>query len=447
MSTHSVSAPAPLEEPPAARPVADASRIEAIDVARGVALLGIVIVNMAYFATAFGATTSYAPAPTLAWYDVVGWWIGKGLTEGNFYSMFATLFGAGLAIQFASAPRGKVAGRAARRLGFLALMGVLHALLLWYGDILFMYAIFGSVAVCCVRMHPRTLLVIAASIFGVSVLLMAGVMGLEAAFGTPSDANAPPPALDASLSPFFRLMEARETYSQAFDPSNPIAVAMETEAYAKGPYLDLFLFRFWTWAMFLIFVVLGMGWMILALMLLGMALVKSGFFSPQRVAWQRAAARFALLPGLGVVVLGVVLMGRDDQVLFKMLGMVLRAVGNTACALGMLGFIALACRSHAAGWLRRGVARMGRMALTNYLLQTIVCTTIFYFYGLGLFGQVGELARVGIALGVWVLGFGVSAVLAPRLQFGPFEWAWRCVTYWKLQPITRGPGSSNGHLA
>ena len=106
-------------------------------------------------------------------------------------------------------------------------------------------------------------------------------------------------------------------------------------------------------------------------------------------------------------------------------------------ALGWVGTVMLACRSTAFAQISPVLAAVGRMAFSNYILQTLICTTIFYGHGLGFFGRVDRLGQVGIVLMIWALELILSPLWLARFQFGPLEWLWRCLTYWRRQPFLK----------
>ncbi len=112
--------------------------------------------------------------------------------------------------------------------------------------------------------------------------------------------------------------------------------------------------------------------------------------------------------------------------------------GSIVVSLGWVGLVMLVYRQ---SWLRlvtQALAAVGRMAFTNYLMQTLICTTIFYGYGFGLFGRVERVGQIGIVFGVWIFQLVVSPLWLRFFRFGPAEWLWRCLTYLKCPPLWRG---------
>ena len=104
-------------------------------------------------------------------------------------------------------------------------------------------------------------------------------------------------------------------------------------------------------------------------------------------------------------------------------------------ALGHVGVIMTLCKQNVMGWFTRRLSAVGRMALSNYLLQTILCTTLFYGYGFGLFGKLDRFALLGVVIVVWIIQLLISPLWLKRFRFGPAEWVWRSLTYRKIQPL------------
>lgn len=106
-------------------------------------------------------------------------------------------------------------------------------------------------------------------------------------------------------------------------------------------------------------------------------------------------------------------------------------------SLGWIGAVMLASKSAALVWITARLAAVGRMAFTNYIMQTLICTTIFYGHGLGLFGKVERVWQLAIVLGVWVLQLTISPLWLHHFSYGPLEWVWRSLTYWRRIPFRR----------
>ena len=186
----------------------------------------------------------------------------------------------------------------------------------------------------------------------------------------------------------------------------------------------------------------GAGFFAASRMLVGMGLMKLGVFSAQR------SRRFYLwMVGLGYG-LGLPLMVFDAIELirhrfsteyFMHGGIFYNVFGSLVVALGHVGLLMLIVQSGALGWLTTRLAAVGRMALSNYLFDSIACTTLFYGYGFGLFGHINRTGLAAIVLTFWILQLLVSPIWLKYFRYGPAEWLWRSLTYWRIQPMLQRP--------
>lgn len=186
--------------------------------------------------------------------------------------------------------------------------------------------------------------------------------------------------------------------------------------------------------------VVGLVWMIGGRMLFGMGLMKLGVFAAARS--RRFYVWLAVL-GYGV---GLPLVGYDTYALLRShfhypealrSGYLFNYVGSVPVALGHVAVVMLVCRAGALRRLTARLAAVGRMALTNYLMQSILCTTLFYGYGVGLYGKLDRTGLAGVVLAVWAAELAWSPVWLRYFRFGPAEWLWRSLTYWRRQPLRR----------
>lgn len=411
---------------PDADPVKAAERSELPDVLRGFALLGILLPNSLLFAfpqtiqidadrtlqAALERETTRVDYAALSFIDL--------FAHGKMIIIFAMLFGAG-AVFFDQKTRGaqpgplsQGAGLWYRRMAILAGVGFLHGLLFWYGDILLLYAVCGMAALWwCRRLSPKALLAIGAASYLLVLFAMTGFGVLGAVFASAAD-----------------LFDSR-------------ALARELEGF-RGGWLDAFLARgmqlIFMYFMLFVFIPMVGGWM-----LWGMALTRLG------VLTGKAPARvYQLMAGIGLP-LGALLTiagwyflstsagnPANLQIVWMMSyhGMALPvSIGY----IGLLGWIVVRGR---VAWLRGALAAVGRMAFSNYLLHTLVFTTLMYGYGFGLFGSVPPPQLLGIVAAIWVVNIVSSLLWLRAFRFGPAEWAWRCLTYGRLHPIRRVPAAS-----
>jgi uncharacterized protein len=433
-----------FEPPPAAieiGPVTESARIDAIDAVRGFALLGIFLVNIHSFGEPFGKFAQPHPSPGKSVSETIAFYAVKVLCEGKFYPLFSMLFGMGLVLQYQRAIEGgrRFIGIGLRRLFVLMFFGAVHALLLWYGDILFIYAISGMVLLLFLFCQARTLYLFCATILFLA-LLASAVLTIFV-FPTPESRPeaAPTPAVVEHFSdPFGRLSEAFERKELEKDgPAAPIWMQTETQAYREGPYDQLFKFRALSWILILIICAVGFGWEIAAMMFFGAALLKSGLFTADHRHWLRRFFLIGLILGLPMSAFGALAPRYLPGALGSLFAVVMQMIGGPLLSLGYLGGIALVVDRGSAPGLTRALANAGRMALTNYLTQTVLATTIFYYYGLALFAQTTRVERIGIVLGIYCLQLILSSIWLRYFLFGPMEWLWRTLTYLRPQPLLR----------
>ncbi|MFO7609272.1 MAG: DUF418 domain-containing protein [Candidatus Krumholzibacteriia bacterium] len=432
--------PSPL--PPDA-PVFAAERIRSLDVLRGVAVLGILMVNVWTFAMPFPAAMN----PELPGYDQgadrAAWWLVGLVFYSKMMPVFSMLFGAGI-ILFTSRVEAR-GGRSGRRWfarqGWLWVIGLMHAYLLWNGDILVPYAVVGLILYRLRRLRPRTLVVLAV----VAMLLpKAGMYGLGEFLGMVRDTAVEAQALqEAGQEPTGQQVQFLEIWQASSGEWSPEAAKLEEiAAVMRGGYGGIFRRAGSELLMMhLVFYPLAGSWGIAGLMLLGMALHKTGMLTAARS--DRCYARLAVigygvgLPGTwwGLRELGAHF---DDIARVLQGGFILTETFGTVVALGHIGLVMLAVRR---GWLLRlqeRLAAAGRMAFTNYLAQTVIGVLLFYGYGLGLFGRVGRAEQLLVVLGVWLLQLWWSPRWLARYRFGPAEWLWRSLTYGRRQGLRRG---------
>jgi uncharacterized protein len=319
--------------------VREPQRILGLDVLRGLAIFGIYMVNMQFFALPFMHIFGYGELADATLREQVAWGVVKVFFEFKFISLFSLLFGMGLAMQLM---RASAAGRSfaplhLRRMGVLAVFGLLHGLLLWYGDILFLYAIVGTFLLLLLPLPPRTLLIIAAISIGLSVVLATGCGSIQVMAKQMQGQAAGPPAAGATgvdpappveeIGPEELGLEVppergwRAVLTSQFDPSRDVWIDGEIAAYKDGPFLDALAFRAVTYGFALIAAPFTYGWRVAGMFLLGAALMKLEFFRPDRRPWYGRLALFGLGVGLPLELLSAWLnVVNDFQYNFTALG-------------------------------------------------------------------------------------------------------------------------------
>jgi uncharacterized protein len=375
-------------------PIAPEARLISVDILRGIALLGIFTVNMLFFSGPYGYF-GLSPAQN----ELERWLEGsvRIFAQGAFYSLFSFLFGLGLALQLrrerAALPRFR------RRLAFLLLIGLGHAILTWYGDILLTYAAGGFVLTLFAFRRSRVVIIWVLVFFALSCL----------AYLTPLD-----PGL-AGRSPWLTLRAFSETFESGTYPE----VVRYQAQLAGREILNLPSFLP----------------TVLWLFLLGLLAGRSGLFErPNRRVWW--GILLATLP-VALVFKGFYAYWFVTDTYSPFAVGFSFAIGGPALMFVYLALLTLLLQNPVwAQWLAPfGLA--GRMALTHYLTQSVVCTLLFNAYGLGYFGEL----RLGVTLLLVPVIFALQVLFSrlwlSRFRFGPAEWVWRSLTYGARQPLRR----------
>jgi len=427
---------------PGIGPVRAAERVPCLDILRGVAVLGILVMNVYAFAMPLAA---YANPLVMGGTDVldIGTWFFTHLFfDQKFMSIFSMLFGAGLIMmmQRAESHAAALGPIYYRRMFWLLLLGALHGYFIWFGDILFHYGLMGMLVFLLRKAPPKTLLAIACAALPMALLINFAssfyVEDLQSEATRIEQAQAAGAALDPQQQ---ETLDEWQDVRPLFAPDSA-DIEAEVQAY-RGSYVDALAYRaplvaFMQLNLTPVFVV----WRVGGLMLIGMALMKLGVLSGDRETG--CYARMAYLGyGLGIplAVLSAVLLDRHDfdPLYAARYGGIANYFGSILVALGHIGAVMIAIRSGVVRGFAGRLAAVGRMALTNYLMQSLVMTTIFYGYGLGLYGQV---PRFWQQLFVVAL-IGAQLVVSPwwlkYFHFGPAEWLWRSLTYGQRQPMRR----------
>jgi len=375
-------------------------RIDAIDVLRGIALFGVMAINITtIFRVSIFEQFLFPKAPASPLDHAVGT-VLKLAIDLKALALFSLLFGVGLAIQFdrlSKSPRRT--SLLVRRLAVLLAFGLIHLCLIWNGDILTEYALAGLI-VLPFLFGPRWLLAIAA-------LASLGLYLAMQAF--------PPPGLWPGAA------------AMAQD------VTQAHRIYATGGFLDVLAFRLRELPLFA-YLHAYIFPRTIGLFLLGAFAWRTGILrnQPHHLLFSIAAACISLgsvliLAHAGGFIAGGIAGGRIDA-LAEPLGTILLALGYGAAIIGVAG---LDRGKRLLGW----AAPLGRMAFTNYLMQSVIFGWIFYGYGLGLFGQLGVTSALAIGIAVYAAQVLFSAWWLRRYRYGPIEWLWRTLMYGEAQPM------------
>ncbi|MDE0442495.1 MAG: DUF418 domain-containing protein [Gammaproteobacteria bacterium] len=417
-------------------PAAPNERIEAIDTIRGLALLGILIINILAFGLPFRAVFDPTVDGSTTGIDFAAYFAMGFVFEGAMRGLFSMLFGAGIAMLAAS---GKGAAVHYRRQLLLLGIGLIDAfVLLWTGDILVPYALAGMVLYFARNWRPRGLFIAAGFVFAYLVIVYSAFFGILTVL--PEQAEAVQVRLDAgesvsaderamldgwrelevNIEPTPRLLERERlkfqgTYWQSVQANAEEVIGLYAFAL---PYFII--------------------WDAIACMLLGMALYKVGFLTGQRS--QRFYLATAILGfGVGLAVNGFEMAMKiatdyaDEWV--SGASVPTNDLGRVCMALGFVSAVMIATARGYLAKLRRGLAAVGRMALSNYILQSIFGIVIFHDMGFGLWNDLDRHQLYYVVFGQWAVMIAFSVWWLNRYRFGPLEWVWRTLTYGRWQPM------------
>ncbi len=402
-----------------ARPIDKKHRIESLDILRGFALLGILIMNIQSFSMPEAAYIN-----PMAYGDMTGlnkwiWIFSHIFGDQKFMTIFSILFGAGVVLfsENAIAKRGKSAGLHYRRTFWLLVIGLVHAHFIWHGDILVVYALCALFVYLFRKMNPKKLLIIGLIFIAIHTLLYSFI-GLSMSYW-------PQEAIEETNHSWFPAVEDIQsefdaftgTYMQQLVKRSSIALFLETSIF-----LMIFL------------------WRAGGLMLVGMALFKWGILSAERSnKFYRNSFIISWLIGLPVVIYGIVANYQHQWSLeYSMfLGSQFNYWGSLLVSFGFISLIMLMVKADGFRWIKDRLAAVGQMALTNYLMQSIICVFIFYGIGFGLIGQVERIWQIIIVFTIWILQILWSRPWLNHYLFGPVEWLWRSLTYFRVQPLKK----------
>jgi uncharacterized protein len=397
-----------------AEPITLQARLLNIDIIRGIALLGILLMNIQAFSMNFSAYSNPTSFGDLTGINLYIYYFSHIFADQKFMTIFSVLFGVGIVLMAENIERkggnpGKVHYK---RMFILAAFGLLHAYLLWFGDILFPYALAGMIAYTARKKSVKFLLITAFLSIGFCSLVMFLI-----SLAIPMMEEADLQTMIAIWAPTQEMIDKDILVNQAswlgqMEHRNFMASKMQTNVL-------FYMFR------------------IVGLMMIGMALFKLDFFG-KRFSNKRLviSAVITLALGLILVITGNQANFDSDWGLDSMLsGIQPNYWGSILMAYSYMSLLVVFCRSSVLIKLKSLLANVGKMALTNYLSHTLICGFIFYGWGLGYYGSFDRSEMLLVVIGVWLFQLFFSNFWMTRFQFGPFEWLWRSMTYGKRQTI------------
>lgn len=402
---------------------APGERLQSLDIVRGVAVLGILLLNIVNFGmpeAAYFNPRAYGGAQGA---DLIAYLVNFVLFDGKMRGLFSFLFGASMLLVIERAEAGGRSGAAVHfaRMGWLLVFGLAHLWLVWRGDILAHYALVGMLAFALKDMRLGQMLPLAVMLVLANTLIFGGM---------------PANALDLANAPH-TADNARQLHDlvSAFGVPPRADIAQELALY-RGDYAGIVRARFAEYAASPLAMLGLYGCETLAYMLFGMAAYRSGMLTG---AWEARRYRRWLLVCWGIALPAYVALAaylvRDH---FSLLAVTLAVMAlatpiRPPMIAGWICLILLLARR--GGALTGRFAAAGRMAFTNYLATSLICSTFFYGYGLGWFGYLSRWQLYLVVLGVWALILLWSKPWLARFRYGPFEWLWRSLARGRLQRI------------
>jgi uncharacterized protein len=438
--------PAESPAPPAAAPVSEAQRLKLIDALRGVALLGILLMNIPVFAMPNYFSESFRSDPTN-----INFWLSAVITvvfEGKMRALFGMIFGAGVLLFISKKEQtGKsVTGLFYRRMFWLVLFGLFHAhVILWIGDILYLYGVCGMIVYLFRKVKPIYLAMgvplVAVVGFTAGTLFYQYIRAARIAY-VDAAAAAGRPLSEAQTAALAKWREIEKTMIPNREDAKENTRKMKSDYATVASHIRPLAWRGQT-----IFLPLEI-WDSLTLMFLGMALYQWGFLSGK---WSSRNYAIVAAIGYGLGFPLVMYSFYHHYLHFPNLEVILRYVEATPIewtgliypfqriflVMAHVAALILLYQSHIAQRLFHCLEAVGQMAFTNYIMQSVICTLFFFGYGLNYFAELEYYQIYFVVLAIWIVQLIVSPLWLRWFLFGPLEWLWRTLTYWKLQPIVR----------
>jgi uncharacterized protein len=416
-------------------------RIQSLDIMRGLVLLGILLMNINGMGLAHAYEDPTVSGGATGW-DFRTWVITNMFFEGTMRALFSLLFGVGMFVLLDRLEKKGAGINAAniyfRRLTWLLVFGLIHAyLLLWIGEILYQYALMGFLVYSFRKMTPKKLIVISVLLFSAGTLLnyndYRNDLKLAREVAVAQRYKSDGKELTKELK------EASEKWEKKEAERSPEAIADYNNNMRKG-YFSVVVFM----APFITefkehFPYRYDPWDVLPMMLLGIAFYKLNILSAEK------SYRFyglMLLIGYGI---GLVVNYYETNLIvdsdFSFLGFskshLTYDLGRVPVAMGHVAFIMIFCKLPVLNWLKKSLAAVGKMALTNYIMHSVFALFLFTGAGFGLFGALQRHELLYVVFSIWIFQLIISPIWLKYYQFGPLEWMWRNLSYQKRHPFKK----------
>jgi uncharacterized protein len=428
---------------PPPTPVSESERIRALDAVRGFALLGILMMNI----DGMGALERTYDDPLrmggATQINLAVWTILHVLAEGKMRALFSMVFG-GSIILLTSRLEARGEGSADiyyRRTIWLLVFGIAHAYLFWSGDILYPYAL------CALLLYPfRKLSARSLLLFSVVLIALNAGIAISKGFDTQKmmregEAAVAASKSDEELTP--QQEDAKDAYEDWRKVNRPTAEELAKDAkHWRGNPLEVLKARAEKVSGAhdeALYAPNGVNWDVWCMMFLGMALMKLGVLTGEKD--RPFYARLALMGyGIGVplnaLTAWIIIRHQFDPAIQDFTGAAYD-FGRLTIAFGHMAVIMLLVKSGVLQWLTKSLAAVGQMAFSNYVLQSVITSILFTGYGFKLYGRLERYQMYYIIIPIWIFQMIASPAWLQHYRFGPLEWCWRSLTYWKKQPMLR----------
>lgn len=412
---------------PAAAP---RNRIATLDIIRGVAVMGILAMNIVAFAMPQSAYMNPAAYGGATGINLATWAVDFVLIDGKMRGLFSFLFGAStlLVIDQARAKSENPARVHFARMFWLFLFGMAHLYFIWWGDILHHYALVGAIAYLFRNASPPKLLAAALVLILMEVMMTANLPyiahTLESAMGAPQPSAA--------------TIRAYQALQDMFGIMSPDRLARDLATH-RGSYATVFNDRLTDASQAPVNMLIFFGLETLAYMLLGMAALRSGMLTGE---WPRERYRRWIAIGFGIgipaqiALAAIMVLNGFSLFVVTLCAVMLPTLVRPVMIAAWASLIVLTVRPGSAIAARIGAA--GRMAFSNYLFTSLICTSLFYGYGFGLYGHLPRAALYLVVVAVWALMLLWSKPWLEHFRYGPLEWLWRSLARLRLQPMRGG---------
>jgi uncharacterized protein len=428
-------------------PVSETSRLKVIDALRGVALLGILLMNIPGFSMPNYSFEAFKNDPSN-----VNFWVYAVISiffEGKMRALFGMVFGAGVLLFIANKGKGKSTHALFyRRMFWLVLFGLVHAhLILWIGDILYLYGICGMILYLFRNVKPKYLVMgiplVAIMDFTGSTIFYKDIRAKRLEYVDAVKAKSANQTLtDDQTKALTEWREIEKTMIPSREDAKENTEKMKSDYATVASYLRPLAFEGQTKYLLLSL------WDSLALMLLGLALYKWGFVTgswANKDYWKVIAIGYGI--GIPLVLYSFYYnfthystleanLARMEVTPMEWTGLIY-PFQRILIVMGHAASIILLYKSGLVQGLFKRLEAVGQMAFTNYITHSIICTLFFFGYGFNYFGELEYYQIYYVALAIWIFQLIISPIWLKHFRFGPLEWLWRSLTYWKVQPMKR----------